>query len=770
MVTIAQGKFSKPRPPRAEEPVRPVRKTVAADPIEKAEAEIARFMDTAAQTPPAPDRVTDETIVVADAVQVLPEDATQVIPQIANDATRVIPQVSADATQVIPQVPADATRVIPSVPENAANRIPQPQNNVPTQRKPAPQPVAEEYEEEPSFLERYKKPVLVGCCAAILLLVIAIIAMVVSLKNTDADDGRILNNVIAAGVNVGGMTPEQAKSALETAVGDAYSTNTMEVVLPDTVLEFTPEAINIQLNLDGVVQAAYDYGRVGTPDEIKRAEAQSLVGQYVIDLLPYLQMNATHIHDVLEDYGEYFNSSYLSSSFSMQGTKPGLTADTFDENAPCQTLILKIGTPGRNLDIEKIYTEVLKAYGNLNFHVEASHAPDEVPELPDLDAIFEEHCSTPVDAYMDMQTFAVTGEIYGYTFDLEAAKEKLANCEYGDVIEIPMEYILPEVVSSDLSGSLYADILGIGQTNHTNNADRNNNISLACQAINGTVLEPGDEFSFNDVVGERTSARGYRKAPAYSSGETVSELGGGICQVSSTLYYSVLLADLEVTARRNHSYVSSYIDMGMDATVSWGGPEFKFRNNTNYPIRIEAEISGGKVTVRIMGTDKRDYYVEMDYEVAGYLKPETEYKDYKYDNDEGYSDGDVIQEGSTGYVVDTYKHKIDRETGEKTGEEYVTRSSYRPHNEIIARVEPKPTEPPTEPPTEAPTEAPTEVPTTAPTEAPTEAPTAAPTEAPTEAPTAAPTEVPTTAPTAAPTEAPAEAAAETEAPTEDVAG
>jgi len=762
MVTIAQGKFSKPRPPRAEEPVRPVRKTVAADPIEKAEAEIARFMDTTAQPPAVPSRVTDETIVVADAVQVIPEEATRVIPQVSTEATQVIPQAAADATKVIPQVSNDATRVIPQV---------QPPKPAPVQRKPAPQPVVEEeYEEEPSFLERYKKPVLVGCCAAILLLVIAIIAMVISLKNTDTDDGRILNNVIAAGVNVGGMTPEQAKSALETAVGDTYAVNTMEVVLPDTVLAFKPEDTKVQLNLDAVIQAAYDYGRVGTPDEIKRAEAQSLVGQYVIDLLPYLQMNATYIHDTLEEYGETFNSSYLSSSFSMQGTRPGLTADTFDENAPCQTLILKIGTPGRNLDIENIYTEVLKAYGNLTFRVEASHAPDEVPDLPDLDAIFEEHCSTPVDAYMDMQTFAVTGEIYGYTFDLDAAKEKLANAEYGDIIEIPMEYILPEVVSSDLSESLYADVLGMGQTDHTNNADRNNNISLACQAINGTILQPGEEFSFNDVVGERTSARGYRKAPAYSSGETVSELGGGICQVSSTLYYSVLLAELDVTARRNHSYVSSYIDMGMDATVSWGGPEFKFRNNTNYPIRIEAEISGGKVTIKLLGTDKRDYYIEMDYEVAGYLKPETEYKDFKYDNEEGYADGDVIQEGSTGYVVDTYKHKIDKETGEKLGEEYVTRSSYRPHNEIIARVEPKPTEPPTEPPTTAPTEAPTEAPTTAPTEAPTTTPTVAPTEAPTTTPTAAPTEAPTTTPTAAPTEAPADAAAETEEPTEDVAG
>ena len=725
MVTIAQGKFSKPRPPRPEEPVRPVRKRVAADPIETAEADIARFM-TEEAAPAVPSPVTDETIVVAEAAEVFPVDVTRVIPQISEDPTVLIPQIDMDSTRPIPAASEEATIRIPQPSREAPRTVPPVQANDPMlQRRPAPRPMEEEiFEEEPSFLERNKKPILVGCCAAILVLVLAVIAMVIALRNTDTDDGRILNNVIVAGVNIGGMTPEQAQSAVENAVGNSYSGTAMEVKLPDTVLIFLPEDTRVTLNVEAAVQAAYNYGRVGTPDEIKRAEAQSLVGQYVVDLMPYLQLEAAYIHDTLEAYGKAFDSDYSPTSHTLEGTKPGLTADTFNEAAPCQVLVIRIGTPGRNLDVENIYTAVLEAYCNRNFRVDASLAPEEKPEAPDLDAMFEEYCSTPVDAYMDMETFAVTGEIYGYTFDLDAAREQVANAGFGDTLRIPMEYIIPEVRTGDLAASLYADVLGTAQTAHTANADRNTNISLACQAINGMILQPGDEFSFNAVVGERTAARGYRKAPAYSSGETVSELGGGICQVSSTLYYSVLLAELEVTARQNHSYVSSYIPMGMDATVSWGGPEFKFRNNTSYPIRIEAEISGGYVTVRLMGTDKRDYYVEMEYDVAGYLKPETEYKEFEHDNEEGYKDGDVIQKGSTGYVVDTYRNKIDKETGEKIGDEYVTRSSYRPHNEIIAKVAPAPTTaPPTEPPTEAPTEAPTEKPTEKPTEAPTEKPT-----------------------------------------------
>ena len=225
MVTIAQGKFSKPRPARTEEPVRPVRKKVAADPIEKAEADIARFMDKEAQIKPAAAPMTEQTIPVRDSwleetrkiSETAPGEATQVIPQISMDATRMISRNELDATQVFSQTDTDATKVIPPI-ENTVKPAPQrpaqpvAPRTVPTQRRPAPQPPVEKApQEEPGFLERNKKPILVGCCAAILILIIAIIAMVISLQNVETDDGRIRDNVIVAGVNVGGMTPEQAK-------------------------------------------------------------------------------------------------------------------------------------------------------------------------------------------------------------------------------------------------------------------------------------------------------------------------------------------------------------------------------------------------------------------------------------------------------------------------------------------------------------------------------------------------------------------------------
>ena len=141
--------------------------------------------------------------------------------------------------------------------------------------------------------------------------------------------------------------------------------------------------------------------------------------------------------------------------------------------------------------------------------------------------------------------------------------------------------------------------------------------------INGYVLKPGETFSFNGVVGERTAAKGYKEGGVYVGGETVQQLGGGVCQVASVLYYCTLKSDLEVIARQEHQYVPDYIPWGMDATIYWGSLDYKFRNNTTYPIRILAEASGGYVRVRFMGTETKDYTVELDYKAAMTHKSKT---------------------------------------------------------------------------------------------------------------------------------------------------
>ena len=398
--------------------------------------------------------------------------------------------------------------------------------------------------------------------------------------------------------------------------------------------------------------------------------------------------------------------------------------ETFDPEAPGQTLVIEMGNPGRYLDIEKLYNQVLDAYSFNVFEVTADMTKEEdIPEEIDLAALYEEYCSEPVDAAMDKETYEVTPEIYGYGFDLDAAQAMLEAAVYGDTIEIQLEYIKPEVLGEELSGLLFRDVLGSYETAHTSDKNRNNNLTLACAAINGIVLEPGETFDYNKALGKRTAENGYKAAAAYSGGLTVQELGGGICQVSSTLYYCTLVADLEIVDRSPHSYVSSYMPMGMDATVSWGGPEFKFKNSTDYPIRIEAEVSGGYVKVKLIGTDTKGYYVKMEYEVTNTVYPITETVEIPADNNpNGYTDGQVIATAYTGYTVKTYKCKYDKETDELITRDFDRTSTYKYRNKQIASIVTA-----TEPPVQA-TEPPAE--TTAPTTAPTEAPTPLPTEAP----------------------------------------
>ena len=154
-------------------------------------------------------------------------------------------------------------------------------------------------------------------------------------------------------------------------------------------------------------------------------------------------------------------------------------------------------------------------------------------------------------------------------------------------------------------------MLGEYQTKHTDNANRNNNLAMLCAALDGHVVQPGEEFSFNGVVGERTAERGYMPAPAYSGNRLVDQVGGGVCQGSTTLYNCVLLADLEVVFRACHGAKVGYVPLGLDASVNWLTTDFKFKNNWNFPIKLQAEVSDGYVKMKILGTDEKDYYIKM---------------------------------------------------------------------------------------------------------------------------------------------------------------
>lgn len=468
-----------------------------------------------------------------------------------------------------------------------------------------------------------------------------------------------MGNVTIAGVDLTGMTRSEATQALRAACDDTYTKQDMVIVVNESRLMLSPDQTGVSLNIDDAIDAAFAQGQ--------------------IDTLDYLNLNTDIIDELLVQLNIQFNSIAAS------------TTSVFDpEN---QVIVITMGMPQYGLDIPALREAILDAYRNNTFLVEQPCTLVE-PESPDLDALYQQYYIEPIDAVMDMEVFEVSPDSSGRCFDMEAAQMAVNAMEYGQSIYIPLEEIPAEVTQESLRSILYRDVLGSCSTKHTQNEDRNENLRLACAAINGKVLMPGEQFGYNDTLGERTEKKGYKPAGSYVNGETVDTIGGGICQVSTTLYYCTLLGDLQIDRRIPHGYASDYIDLGMDATVSWGGPDFKFTNNTSYPIRIVAFMEDGYVHVTVYGTDERDTYVKMEYEVLEKIPYETVYKDYPPDNEKGYTDGTVITTPYTGYVVKTYKCRYDKQTDELLSRDFEANSTYSSRDKVICRiVDPEATEP-----------------------------------------------------------------------------
>lgn len=542
--------------------------------------------------------------------------------------------------------------------------------------------------------------------------------------------------VTIAGVDVGGLKKSEAVEAVSAAIGNSYETESMTVTVLDKQLLITPADSGASFDVEGAVAAAFRSGTAGQDDP-------------QVDIIPYLNLNTEAIRSKIADFGKDFPTEGIpTGSQILQETVDGQEQDVLE---------VTVGTVYYDFSEEALYQAICKAYNAHRFTADYTCNRMDAAAV-DLDALYAEHCIDAVSAELDPETLEVSQSVVGYRFDLEQAKEALLNSQPGDVLKFPFLDIQPDMDTETLKSMLFRDELATYEAYQGSSSNRATNLRLACEALNGIILLPGDEFSYNQALGERTADKGYKGAASYLNGETVTTLGGGICQPSSALYMCTLYADLEIVERTCHSYPSSYVPLGMDATVSWGGPDFRFKNNTDFPIRIDAVADGGKVTIKLIGTETKDYYVKMEYEVLGVSYPET--KEIEVEPGSGHKDGEVKTTAYTGYTVQSYKLKYNRDSDELISREKESYSAYSKRDKVVYRVkgaETKPTE--TEPTQTTPPETttpPATVPTTPPetTVPPTTAPTTPPetTTPPTTAPTTPPTEATTPDPVTPPAE------------------
>lgn len=275
--------------------------------------------------------------------------------------------------------------------------------------------------------------------------------------------------------------------------------------------------------------------------------------------------------------------------------------------------------------------------------------------------------------------FIVEGGQEGVVIDINgsvnAVMDALNNWDFADT-EIALVGEREEPVSSSEDLSKVKDLLGSFTTSFSSSAaDRSQNVRNGCSLIDGSIVYPGEEFSAYDAVKPFTAENGYKMAGSYLSGMVVDSMGGGICQVSTTLYNAVLNAELEITERNNHSMVVTYVQVSADAAISESsGKDFRFKNNTDYPIYIEGiTTEDKKITFNIYGCETRDpnRTVEFENEILQVIQPDYE----KIIPDGGQGIGYVkVQGAHVGYKARLWK--IVKVNGEETEREMINSSSY----------------------------------------------------------------------------------------------
>lgn len=502
------------------------------------------------------------------------------------------------------------------------------------------------------------------------------------------DDGLVYANVIIDGIDLGGKTPEEAQALLESQLVPKYAQD-MTVTTPDGDLCITTDISKIEIDVASIVEDAYSYGRQGSRYEQYKARNAAALTSYKLDLQDYLTMDTDAVREALNGIDKQYNIPVVEPAVTVNGDRPTLASK---DEAP-QTITITMGQIGVSLDTEALYAEILDAYKNTTFRVDAQVTYTE-PGTLDLQPLYDEYYAEPTDAeYIKNEEgkCVVKYETYGYLFDLATVQEQVNNATFGQVIEAAFSYTDPQVLGAKLKSLLFRDILAEWDAftpGGLNNSNRNTNLMLASEAIDGYVIMPGETFSYNEVVGERTAAKGYKPATAYSGGQMVQSTGGGVCQGASALYYAALMADMEIVERRAHTYDPDYVPLGMDATVSWGSIDFKFTNNTDYPVMVISYAYNGGFFARLMGTNTKDYYVEMEYEIVSQTDPEIKYKVYDYNNPSGLKDGDILEKGHSAYKIKSYMCKYDSKTKELISREYEATSNYKSYPRTVVKIDP----------------------------------------------------------------------------------
>lgn len=502
-----------------------------------------------------------------------------------------------------------------------------------------------------------------------------------------------LHRTRVLGVDVGGLTAQEVQDKWRRDGANACSGEVIHLTLgEETIGQVSLSELGVSVTPQEAAQAAWNAAHGGNFFVNGYHLIRSWFGE--TQAAVRWDLDAAQLSQRAESLSRELSRDPVDGAYRMEEGK----GDGFYVTKPAD---------GRTIDQDKLARALHQAVATQCLDpIECVSAVTQGKAL-DLAAVEQEIGGQGKNASYDRATGQVVEGRVGVTFDVAAAEKLVEQAQPGQEIVIPAQITYPTVTKAELEKVLFRDVLGQYTSYVSGTSDRIFNVRKAAGNISGSVVNSGENFSYNNAVGPTTKEAGFKIGTAYVGGKAVPSYGGGVCQVSSTLYYSALLANLKIVSRACHMYAQDYVPSGCDATVFWPYLDFVLQNNTDYPIKIVTYWYNNNVTVKIFGTKTDSSFVKITSKTVSTTPWKTIYKEV--DNLAPGAER-VTQYPITGFTVQTWRNVYDG-NGNLISSNFEAESNYDSRDKIVEVGKQKPQPDPKPDPTPEPAPDPTPEPT-----------------------------------------------------------
>ena len=518
---------------------------------------------------------------------------------------------------------------------------------------------------EPSKKQKSNKviPIVVSLFIVLFVMIFSVVFALFNMNNE-----KILKGISILRIDISDLTVEEAKTKVNNAIEERFKDENNNLILKigENETSVTANTFNAKFDIDNAVIEADNIGRNG--NILTNNYSILFTKLFKKEIKPRLYLDDSLLSDTIKDINSKMKDAIVDNSYYIEKNN----------------LIIVKGKAGYIIKTEELKEKIYEQISNIHTNYQIIEIPVEYkePEPINLQKIHEEIYKEPQDAYVQKNPTVVHPEVNGIDFKISVEEAEELLKEDKEEYTIPLKITKPKKTINNLGEEAFPDLLATFSTRFDgSNYNRNTNIKLAAKKVNGTVILPGEKFSFNTIVGSRTIEAGFKEGTAYVGGKVVPDVGGGVCQVSSTIYNTALLANMQIVERSNHMFTTGYVAASRDATVYYGSLDFRFKNTRKYPIKVVASASGGVCKVSIYGIkEENEYEVVIQSKVTSYINPTTIYKE-----DPTLEEGKEIEEQSAITGCRSEGYRILKQNGKVISTTLLSKDTYDSRNRIVRR-------------------------------------------------------------------------------------